>query len=240
MPDFAPFADPFDLTGVPRLTKVEAARTVSDDCFAALSALKSLEDATAAFKAAVIELRYCATHAEDTALGLDSWQNTLSAMSCRAEIAAVLTVSEGQAGELIEHLATLIRNLPATFTSLRDGAISWGHAVVIADKSLTLRSSGIPEAATTAYEQTLLGKAGCTLCSFRDKARRLRERTHPESITTRTKVAYEQRRIEVQRVHDGMSWLSLYLPAPTVEGIWDQCTFIAKNAQRPSEARNLT
>lgn len=240
LPDFAPFADPFDLTAVPRLTKVEAARTVSDDCVAALSALKSLEDATAACKAAVIERLYCATQAEDTALGLDSWQNTLSAMSCRAEIATVLTVSEGQAGGLLEHSATLIRDLPATFTSLRDGAISWGHAVVIADESLTLRSSGIPEAAITAYEQALLGKAGCTLRSFRDKARRLREGTYPESITTRTKVAYEQRRIEVQRVQDGMSWLSLYLPAPTVEGIWDQCTFIAKNAQRPSETRTLT
>lgn len=37
-----------------------------------------------------------------------------------------------------------------------------------------------------------------------------------------------------------MSWLSLYLPAPTAEGIWDQCTLTAQAAQGLHEDRTLT
>lgn len=39
------------------------------------------------------------------------------------------------------------------------------------------------------------------------------------------------------RSQDGMSWLRPYAPAPTVEGICDQC---AAAAQRPHEARTLS
>ena len=37
-----------------------------------------------------------------------------------------------------------------------------------------------------------------------------------------------------------MSWLNLYAPAPTVEGLWDQCTFTTQAAQGPHEDRTLT
>ncbi|POH73781.1 HNH endonuclease signature motif containing protein [Arthrobacter glacialis] len=37
-----------------------------------------------------------------------------------------------------------------------------------------------------------------------------------------------------------MSWLSLYAPAATIEGIWDQCTLTAQAAQGPHEPRTLT
>ncbi len=37
-----------------------------------------------------------------------------------------------------------------------------------------------------------------------------------------------------------MSWLGLYAPAPTIEGIWDQCTATAQAAQGPHEDRTLT
>jgi Domain of unknown function (DUF222) len=241
LPDFAPFEDPSDYSAKPRLTKVDVARIAIDECVATLAALGALENAVAACKASVVDRLSAASDAENAALGLDRWQHQLSEMSIRAEVAAVLNVTEGVAGKLIEHSATLLRNHPSTLNSLSEGSFSWGHSEIIAEETTTLRSAGIPEPSIAAYEEALLGKApGCTVQSFRDKARRLREKTHPESIAARSKSAYEHRRIEIQRAQDGMSWLSLNLPAPTVEGIWDQCTFLARAAQGPKESRTLT
>ncbi|SEE49741.1 hypothetical protein SAMN04489740_1565 [Arthrobacter alpinus] len=76
--------------------------------------------------------------------------------------------------------------------------------------------------------------------SFREKARRLRERQHPETIPARTRKANEDRCLRVNRRQDGMSWLSLYAPAPTLESIWDQRTSTAQAAQGPHEERTLT
>jgi hypothetical protein len=241
LPGYAPFEDPSDMSAVPRLTKVDVVRAVMDECAAALAAVQVLEAQVAGCKAALVEKFHAAARVEDAVLGLDRWQSTVSVMSARAEIAAVLTIGEGAAGVLIEHSLALVRDLPVTWGRLRDGDLSWGHAVVVAEETGTLRGSGIPAESIQAYEVALLGKAqGCTVPSFRDKARRLREKSHPESITTRTRAAYGRRRMEVQRVQDGMSWLNVHLPAPTVEGIWDQCTFLARNAQGPGEPRTLT
>ncbi|WP_054011066.1 HNH endonuclease signature motif containing protein [Arthrobacter sp. ERGS1:01] len=241
LPAFAPFEDPSDLSAEPRLTKVDVARSVMDDCAAALAGIQILEARVAGCKAALVERFVSAARAEEQALCLDRWQSTVSEMSARAEIAAALTITEGSVGALIEHSLTVVRDLPGTWDQVRQGCLPWGHAVVIAEETITLGAAGIPADAIEAYERALLGKApGCTLPSFKGKARRLLEKSHPESIATRTKAAYERRRVEIQRVHDGMSWLNLHLPAPTVEGIWDQCTFIARNAQGPGESRTLT
>ncbi|MGO4384101.1 HNH endonuclease signature motif containing protein, partial [Specibacter sp. RAF43] len=40
--------------------------------------------------------------------------------------------------------------------------------------------------------------------------------------------------------HDGMSWLTLHLPAPAAEGIWVHCTRTARSLQGAHENRTLT
>lgn len=37
-----------------------------------------------------------------------------------------------------------------------------------------------------------------------------------------------------------MSWHSVFAAAPTVEGLWEQCTATAQAAQRPHEERTLS
>ncbi|GAA4655363.1 HNH endonuclease signature motif containing protein [Arthrobacter cryoconiti] len=225
----------------PVLNKVDLARAVIDDCTDVLAALKKLEDTTAACKAAVIERMSSAAELEARALNFDSWQRDGSSLVIRAEVATTLVISESAAGSLIDYATILVRDRPATWASLASGKLSWSHAIVVAQEASTLRSAGVEAAAITAYEQSLLERcAGSTPPQFRDRARRLREKSHPESIDVRTRNAYACRKMETQRGRDGMSWLSLYLPAPTVEGIWEQTTALARASQGTTEQRTLT
>lgn len=223
------------------LNKVDLARAVIDDCTDVLAALKRLEDATAACKAAVIERMSSAAELEARALNFDSWQRDGSSLVIRAEVATTLVISESAAGSLIDYATTLVRDQPATWASLASGKLSWSHAIVVAQEASTLRSAGVEAAAITSYEQSLLERcAGSTPPQFRDRARRLREKSQPESIDVRTRNAYACRKMETQRGRDGMSWLSLYLPAPTVEGIWEQTSALARASQGTTEQRSLT
>ncbi|UIK89319.1 hypothetical protein [Arthrobacter polaris] len=56
----------------------------------------------------------------------------------------------------------------------------------------------------------------------------MRESTHPETITTRTKQAYSKRAMTLESGKDGMSWLTLHLPSLAAEGIWVNCTRTAR------------
>lgn len=241
LPDFPSPSDSYAANGLPVLTKVDVARSVIDDCVEILRALKVCQDATAACKAAVIERLDSAASAEASVMEFDQWQRDTSEMAAKAEVATTLSITEVAAGMLISTSTTLVREQPCSFAALAAGQISWGHAVVIAQESNTLRTVGVGTTAIADYESALLERAaGSTLPSFRDRARRLREKSHPESITARSKNAYSLRRMSVDRSQDGMSWLNLYLPAPTVEGIWDLTSVISRAAQGPDESRTLT
>ena len=61
---------------------------------------------------------------------------------------------------------------------------------------------------------------------------------NPGAVNTRR--AYADRHLRISRTRDGMSWLSLYGPSPTIEAIWTQCTATAQAAQGPHEDRTLT
>lgn len=222
-------------------SRVDVARTAVDQCVEALEALRVLESAVAARVAAVIERLESASAAESAALGFDRWQCDSSELATKAEIATALHISEGAASSLITHSLTLVRDQPATLSELAAGKISWAHAVVVADETHTLRCARVPELDITSYEDALLDRAGCsTPTQFKGAARRLRERSHPESINHQTKSAYAKRRMELQRDRDGMSWINLYVPAPAGEGIWDLATTWAQTAKSPTEQRTLT
>ena len=241
LPSFIPGQEPPAGPGESLPTQVDIARAVMDDCVETLTALQRLEHATAACRAAVVERLDAAAYAEGTALGFDRWQRELSAMTARADIATTLTVTESAAAALIEHDTALVREHQATWAALQAGELSWAHAVVILDECRTLASTGVNPIDLGSFEQLLLDRAGAsTVPSFRQHARRLRARSHPESIATRTTEAFEKRSMHREPGEDGMSWLTLTLPAPTVEGIWDHCTQVARAAQNPGEPRTLT
>lgn len=222
-------------------SQLDATWRLLTDCTDALSLLTAHRNSCAAMAAVLIERFDAASVLEGNILGFDQWQRKVSLMALRSEVAGILAVPESVAAGLIEHATSIVRRLPATLECMSSGELGWEWAVIIAEEIKLLREAGLPDETMDAFELALLGKAaGSSVQSFREKARRLRERQYPETIPARTRKAYADRYLHVGRGHDGMSWLSLYAPSPTLEGIWDQCTATARAAQGPHEQRTLT
>ncbi len=222
-------------------SQIEGVRGLMDGYGEAIAAMHRHQNQCAAHIAVTVERLDSLSELEGGLVALDVWQKGGALAQITAELAIILHVGEGAAGRLIEQSVTLVRQLPATMEVLSAGELSWDHAVIIAEETSLLRSAHVTQATIDAFEQRLLEHAANkTPPSFRSTARRLRERSYPETITSRTRHAFAQRSLRVTRGQDGMSWLSLYAPAPTIEAIWDQCHFTAQAARGPHEGRTQT
>ncbi|MDN3483727.1 DUF222 domain-containing protein, partial [Arthrobacter sp. APC 3897] len=84
-----------------------------------------------------------------------------------------------------------------------------------------------------------LAAAGQTVSQFRVKARRLREKTYPETIPVRHESAFEARRVCLVPDEDGMSWLSALLPAARAQLIFTQLSTAARGEQGAGEPRGV-
>ncbi|MHA7305164.1 HNH endonuclease signature motif containing protein [Arthrobacter sp. TMN-49] len=210
-------------------SRLSVARGVYDSAIQALAVLKRLEDATAACKAALVARLLGAAHVEATTVVLDRWQSGVAITSACADIALTLCIPERTAAALAHHSTELV-NHPGTMAALATGELSFRHAGIIIDEGQTLAETpGILPTDLAAFEARLLALApGTTVSGFAAKARRARESTHPETLTTRTKQAYAQRAMTLEPGRDGMSWLTLHLPAVAAEGIWVDCTRTAR------------
>lgn len=213
-----------------------------DETITALAAIKHLEDSTAACKASLIERLVTLSTLELRALELDSWQDHIASFALRSELACVLHIPEGTAGKLLEHSTSLVRDHPHTWAALDNGEISWRHAGTILDEIEILNNTGgMFGEEVSVFETKLLAKAPRTTASgFKNTARRLRERTRPETITTRTRAAYLERAMTLEPRADGMALLTLKLPAPTAQGIWNHCTRLARIQQHPGKQGTAT
>lgn len=152
------------------------------------------------------------------------------------ELASALRIPESTASTLISDSETLAHQLPATLDALADGQISYRHAQSMVDQAITL-----PEDARADFEQKVLPAAkSLTAAKFSARARKLRERTHPESITSRKRSAFEKRRMEFHADLDGMAWVNLYQPAATAVAFYNTIRAEAMTLQRDDEPRTLT
>ncbi|WP_209682453.1 DUF222 domain-containing protein [Arthrobacter stackebrandtii] len=221
-------------------SQLDGVRALMDACGDAVAALRRHQNKSAALMAVMVERMEVTAVLEGGLLNLDSWQQGCSVDQICAELAVILHVAEGAARRFVGQSVELVRHLPETLEVMAGGELGWEHAVVIAEETSLLRSAGLPQEAIDAFERRLLVQAEKrTLGSFRSTARRMRERSHPETIVPRTKRAYADRNLRISRGEDGMSWMSLYAPAPTIEAIWDQCTYTAQAARGPHEKRTI-
>ncbi|WP_188422827.1 DUF222 domain-containing protein [Mycetocola zhadangensis] len=153
-----------------------------------------------------------------------------------SEIACALRIPESTARALINDSEMLIHELGGTFQALADGEISYRHAQLMIDQALTLG----PESRSDFEDAVLESAKTLTPSKFSNKARKLRERLHPESISVRRTEAFERRRIEFQPDLDGMAWVSLYQPAETAMAFYNAVRQQAMRLQRKDEPRTLT
>ena len=153
-----------------------------------------------------------------------------------AEIGPVLRIPDSSAGQLIEQSKLLVNFFPATVEALQLGKISRRHALTVAQESC-----GVPEQEIPDFEEQLLEIArGTTVAKLSNRARRLRERMHPESLTVRREKKVRERSVAVDPAGDGMAWLSAYLPAEQAYGIVHRIDVTARALNGPDEPRTLS
>ncbi len=220
-------------------------RDCADSCLEGLAEVGRMEARLAALKVH-FAAGYAAAAGAMMAPAASPPERAAWQMSVTAEVACALTVSERSAAALLTEAATLTAGLPLTLSALRSGTISWQHARVMCDET-----SGLEPTAAAAMEahfldpEAPLAARGCPAGDlvpgrFRAKARSWRERHHPVSLEIRHSKGRQDRRLEYAPDRDGMAWLSAYLPAQDVAGVWARATEAARALQGPSEARTLT
>lgn len=174
---------------------------------------------------AIVEQGYGALVAEEYGESLAS-----------AEIGAMLRIPDRSAGQLIEQSKVLVNFFPATVEALQLGRISRRHAVAVSQECC-----GVPESQIPDFEEQLLCIAqGTTVAKLSNRARRLRERLHPQSLAVRREKKVRERAVTVEPDRDGMAWLSAYLPAEEAYGIAHRIDVTAKALQCPDEHRTLS
>lgn len=232
-----------DIDSIEALAEAEYLCSVST-----LRSLALIESGIAALKARAIERLDAASTRLGMVAELDPWQQEVLSISTTAELCAALVLPQRSGAELKRQSTSLVRQHPDTLAALSNGSISWRNATVILDQLETLAetkipsgSQAVPDEALREFEHQLLDLApGMTTAKFLVHARRLRERTHPDSMATRHALAVADRKLVLVPDKDGMSWLSMFLPADAAQGIWNQATHTARTLQVPREHRTLT
>ncbi|KAD4059981.1 DUF222 domain-containing protein [Arthrobacter yangruifuii] len=150
-----------------------------------------------------------------------------------SECAAILNVPQTTAQGMMVEAGRLCTTHTATLTGLEQGRFSYAHAQVVLDQCENIPSAELPE-----FEAELLAKAeGITRPQFCAKARRLREKTYPETIPERRRTAFEKRKVVLERDEDGMSWLSAHLRAEHAQQIYTALCTSARGEQADGDLR---
>jgi hypothetical protein len=163
-------------------------------------------------------------------------QRMLAERSFRAQIAALLTISEGAAENLIGYSNVLRDAFASTLEAVRCGDISWQHATVIVDEL-----AGLDEAPRLRLEAAALGRApSITPGKLGRFLRTEREVAHPETIPERHEAARHLRGISIEDGRDGMSTLFYTDSSVRLNAIFNRVSAAARGIDGPGESRTLS
>ncbi|MEE2570632.1 DUF222 domain-containing protein [Pseudarthrobacter sp. J64] len=215
---------------------------LADDCLEILAGTRKAEAELAGLKA-----RAAVVYADSAraAAPPDAPVQALE-MSVAAEIGSLLALGGRAAGAFLAASHAVTGTLPLTMAGLRDGSLTWQHAMVLVDETASLDPGGAAALEAHFLDPNAQDAAkGCAAGEmpahrFKAKARIWRERHHRESLESRHARSVEERRVEFQPDRDGMAWISAYLPADQAAAIWNRLTAVARGLQGPEEARTLT
>lgn len=146
--------------------------------------------------------------------------------SMRLEAAMSLSVSERSVDRLLDEAGVLVRDLPETLAALEAGRINWRCAGCIAGEALAVEP-GLREAFDAQAVRIAVAIAPSRL---RTRLIALRDRIAPIPATERHAIVREDRRVVLEDVGDGMSWLHAYLPAAEAHAVHHRLTAVARAA----------
>ncbi|WP_285027356.1 HNH endonuclease signature motif containing protein [Plantibacter sp. ME-Dv--P-122b] len=160
-------------------------------------------------------------------------RQALSRRSTCAALAMAARIPERTVQCATNNAERLVNDAPTVLASLEAGRISASHAQTITDQ---LRD--VPAAGRAAFlAQVLQVAEESTNANLRRRARILRERLHPESITTRAVRSEADRRVEFEPAADGMAWVHLFTTAPIAQGIIERVETAAAESRKSGDTR---
>ncbi|WP_138946875.1 HNH endonuclease signature motif containing protein [Plantibacter sp. M259] len=156
----------------------------------------------------------------------------LSRRSTCAALAMATRAPEQTVQRATNDAERLVNDAPTVLASLEAGSIST-HAKTITDQ---LRD--VPTEGRAVFLAKVLPVAEQTTdAELRRRARVLRERLHPESITARAKRSEADRRVEFEPAADGMAWVHLFTTAPIAQGIIGRVEAAAAESRNAGDTR---
>jgi hypothetical protein len=169
------------------------------------------------------------TDADASPRKVAAWEDQeIARRTITSEIACTLRVAERTAENLIGEASLFAGPMKATLAAMSAGEISYRHGQVLMEQL-----SFMPLEEAQKFEAQLLPVAkDLTVAKLAVKARRLRERAHPETITKRAAAAVADRGVWWEGRPDGMGTLTWYGTAQQTLAAHDRLTSIAQATQR--------
>jgi len=143
--------------------------------------------------------------------------------SLRLELAAALRVSETAAGMLLARAESLVHRYPTVLDSLSRANVTERHVEILVDALDVLApdvAAGLESRARVLAETLPVG-------SFRRALRRLIDREMAPTLAERHGSAVRERRVVIEQVGDGMSWLHALIPSVEAHAIHGRITQMA-------------
>ena len=157
----------------------------------------------------------------------------LSRRSTCAALAMATRTPEQTVQRATNDAERLVNDAPAVLESLEAGRMSARHAQTIIDQL-----NDVPTAGRAAFLAEVLPVAEeTTNANLRRRARMLRERLHPESITARARRSEADRRVEFEPAADGMAWVHLFTTAPIAQGLVERVEAAAAESRTAGDTR---
>ena len=160
-------------------------------------------------------------------------RQALSRRSTCAALAMATRIPERTIQRATNDAERLVNEAPAVLASLEAGRISARHAQAITDQLCDVPTTG----RAVFLEQVLREAERMTAAGLKNRARVLRERLHPESITARAVRSEADRRVEFEPAADGMAWVHLFTTAPIAQGIIERVEAAAAESRNAGDTR---
>jgi hypothetical protein len=177
------------------------------------------------------------TDADASPRKIPAWESQeIARRTIITEVACTLHLAERTAESLIGEAVVFAGPMNATLTAMSTGAISYRHGQVLMEQL-----SFLPLEEAERFEAQLLPVAGeLTVGRLKARARRLRERAHPETISQRAKAAVADRAVWWEGRPDGMGTLTWYGTAQQTLAAHDRLTSIATATRTARTSRSPT
>ncbi|WP_156109867.1 DUF222 domain-containing protein [Cryobacterium sp. MLB-32] len=174
--------------------------------------------------------------AETGKVSKDRWDGKYAAhRGYVLELACALRIPQSTAQGTIRDSQCLMQALPLTRKALLNGDISERHVRKMIDQV-----ASIPALAQRDFEAALMPFAKTlTVAQFEVKARKVRERLHPESIAVRRAKCLADRRVQLFPGVDGLSTLWLSAASDDLQAIFNRVTDAAAGLKDKDETRTL-